>query len=189
MRRMGKSTLARRCDSHHMNSESHHLYLYNFSFSMMKGKLMVLMRTRDGHLELLEFRVGETLHDNDAPLTFTMIVPEYQGKTLILYHSERNQWEIPGGGIEPGESPEDGATRELREETGQIAASFAYKGLFKIRFVHENRMEYGMLYTARLDSLQPFTANPEADRILLWDRLSELEGRLSELSQALLTFC
>jgi 8-oxo-dGTP pyrophosphatase MutT (NUDIX family) len=27
-------------------------------------------------------------------------------------------WEIPGGGIDPGESSQDGARRELREETG-----------------------------------------------------------------------
>ena len=149
---------------------------------------MVLMRTRDGGLELLEFRAGERQPGDDAPLTFTVVAAEYEGKTLILYHSERYQWEVPGGGIEPGESPDDCAARELWEESGQIAASFTYKGIFKLRFVRENRLESAMFYTARLDALQPFTPNPEADRILLWDRVAALDGHLGELTEALLKF-
>ena len=34
----------------------------------------------------------------------------------------KSVWITPGGGLDPGESPEDGARRELREETGIDAA-------------------------------------------------------------------
>ncbi len=36
---------------------------------------------------------------------------------------ERETWEVCAGGIDPGESPEDAALRELREETGFRARS------------------------------------------------------------------
>jgi ADP-ribose pyrophosphatase len=39
-------------------------------------------------------------------------------------------WEIPGGGIHPGESPEEAAQRELREEAGYRAGRLRRLGGF-----------------------------------------------------------
>jgi 8-oxo-dGTP diphosphatase len=45
-----------------------------------------------------------------------------QGRVLAAQRSERMalplQWELPGGKIEPGESPEAGLRREIHEELG-----------------------------------------------------------------------
>lgn len=35
-------------------------------------------------------------------------------------------WALPGGGINPGESPSDGLLREIHEETGKRSSSIAY---------------------------------------------------------------
>ena len=39
------------------------------------------------------------------------------GKVVVVEHPERG-WEIPGGHLEEGESPEKALLRELKEETG-----------------------------------------------------------------------
>lgn len=37
---------------------------------------------------------------------------------LMVYHPRRRGWEMPGGKIEKGETPEQAAAREFREESG-----------------------------------------------------------------------
>lgn len=37
---------------------------------------------------------------------------------LMVWHPRRNGWEMPGGSIEEGETPEQAAIREFREEAG-----------------------------------------------------------------------
>jgi mutator protein MutT len=37
---------------------------------------------------------------------------------VVLLHNERDEWELPGGKLEPGESPAQCVVREIYEETG-----------------------------------------------------------------------
>lgn len=50
----------------------------------------------------------------------------YQSQILMVrhVHDGRDYWTLPGGGIEPGETPEQAAEREVLEETG-IAVTVA----------------------------------------------------------------
>jgi 8-oxo-dGTP pyrophosphatase MutT (NUDIX family) len=47
------------------------------------------------------------------------------GVEILLVRSRRGLWTIPGGRIDRGETPEQAAVRELREEAGIVGASVA----------------------------------------------------------------
>ena len=151
----------------------------------------LILRARNGN-ELLTFIpcAEPVLPDTDLhiPLTFTLIVAKHQDRVLLLYTSEREHWEVPGGGIEPNETPYDCAVRELFEETGQVADHLAFKGLFKVCLQPDQHMEYGALYAASLSEIRRFTANNEAERIMFWKEGDVLEGHFSEVSRAMLDF-
>lgn len=46
------------------------------------------------------------------------IIKDNDGKVLLMHRStpKRTQWEVPGGKIEDGETPEQAAVREVKEE-------------------------------------------------------------------------
>lgn len=48
---------------------------------------------------------------------YVVVVSEYMGKIMLSRHRKRDTWETQGGHIEPGESPEEAARRELYEES------------------------------------------------------------------------
>ena len=56
-------------------------------------------------------------------------------RVLLIYSDwdQRALWFTPGGGLDPGETPEDGARRELREETGLDPAALRWDGLVWLR--------------------------------------------------------
>lgn len=45
------------------------------------------------------------------------------GRRVLLLRNERDEWELPGGRPEPGESWQAALVRELREETGMTVAA------------------------------------------------------------------
>lgn len=50
------------------------------------------------------------------------------GDRLVLRRTDRGDWVFPKGHIEPGESLEEAAIREIREETGLEATVLDYAG-------------------------------------------------------------
>ncbi|HEU0168764.1 MAG TPA: NUDIX hydrolase [Chloroflexota bacterium] len=71
-------------------------------------------------LESADFAaVFAVTHDENA-----VVIQEYK------YGADRVSWALPAGLIEPSETPEAGARRELLEETGYVARTWTALGAF-----------------------------------------------------------
>ena len=64
------------------------------------------------------------------------------GKVLLNHVAKHDCYEFPGGGIEPGETPEDAMRREVAEETGRIV-------------IPESIREFGIVIRRQQDSQDP----------------------------------
>lgn len=147
---------------------------------------MVILRTEMGHEVLNLLPMAEPtrpLLDQDIPFTFCICVVEYQQDYLFAYHVERKQWEIAGGGIEAGESLADCAKREILEEISQVVETVTCHGIFKLRLMPDDRLEYAAIYSAKIYELRPFQVNAETNQLALCRHPDELQGKVSELSR------
>jgi len=63
----------------------------------------------------------------------TVLVYDNQGRILLQHRSDTGTWGLPGGAMEPGETLEETARRELYEETGLEAHTFKLLGIFSGR--------------------------------------------------------
>lgn len=124
----------------------------------------------------------------DTPdIQFVVICAHQNGQWLFVRNANRLTWEIPGGHIEKGESPEVAAARELQEETGALTY-----GLFPVcdySVQNEGQISHGRLFVAqvndRSDHLEHETAEVSAGATLpdlltypeiqpiLWQKASE----------------
>ena len=85
--------------------------------------------------------------------TFVVVCSRYDGKWLLSRHRERDTWETQGGHIEPGETPEQAARRELWEESG--AGEFTPIPLCGYRAGDETASAAGAVFVAQVEALGP----------------------------------
>ncbi len=125
--------------------------------------------------------------DSHIPLTHALAVVRHQGKVLFIFNTRKQKWELPGGMIDAGETPYQCAVRELFEETNQHLADLTFRGLMKFRLQPDQRLEFGALYSGELPAVVPFIANDEADKIALWDLVTDI-GYVDEIDRKIVDF-
>jgi 8-oxo-dGTP diphosphatase len=96
----------------------------------------------------------------DRDLVYSVIAARFQGQWIFVRHHERSTWEIAGGHIEEGESPDDTARRELAEETGASLFDLTCVATYSVE--KDGTIGLGKLYLAEVQKL---TAVPDASEI------------------------
>lgn len=105
-----------------------------------------------------------------------VVVQDADGRVLLFHTGDSTDpalgtcWELPGGGIEPGESHADAAVRELREESGLLIrpdqvgpptwrrdATYRYRG--------QRRLQHERVVAVRLSSRRPAVDGSRRDEL------------------------
>lgn len=93
---------------------------------------------------------------NSVVPSTTAVVTDDDGRVLLVHRVDNGLWALPGGGMELGESIEDCAVREVKEETGLDVEIVSLVGVYTnpnhvIEYTDgEVRQQFSLCYATRL---------------------------------------
>lgn len=126
---------------------------------------------REPHVvEMLRSPLAPPAESTIAAVTF---VRDARDRLLLVGSPKRGGWEAPGGWREPGETPRDGAAREVFEETGVrlTPATLTRYGYERIRFAAPpadprlHRTSHVAVFAARHDERGVDGTGPEGQAV------------------------
>lgn len=87
-------------------------------------------------------------------------------RVLLLRHTYMPGWHFPGGGVEPGETAEEAARREVEEETGfRVEGAMSLLGLYLQKSEATNRDHVAVYVGRQFREVKPFRPNGEIAEI------------------------
>jgi 8-oxo-dGTP pyrophosphatase MutT (NUDIX family) len=93
---------------------------------------------------------------NSLVPSVNVVVVDDDGAILLIRRTDNDNWSLPGGAMDLGESIADAATREVHEETGISCTVMGLVGLYTnprhvIEYTSngEVRQEFSIVFTAR----------------------------------------
>src|SRR5215203_5156994 len=111
-----------------------------------------------------------------------------EGRILLVRHTYgRLNWELPGGGSDPGESPDETAVREIREETSldveidRLAGAYYEVGP-RPGHDHGPILHFVFVAHARDGAAVPVPEPPEIDAVGWWP-LDALPTPMSDFTE------
>jgi 8-oxo-dGTP pyrophosphatase MutT (NUDIX family) len=122
-----------------------------------------------------------------ANLAAGVVVLDDHDRVLLVgqhrYTLDAYSWELPEGGVPAGESPIEGARRELREETGVEADD--WRELARFHLSNSVSDEAGVVFAARAVGHGAASPEPTEELAVRWVRFDEAlamtaDGRITD---------
>ena len=114
-----------------------------------------------------------------------VVFSEDRARVLLLRREIFILWDLPGGGIEPGEDPAEAAVRECREETGYEIAVDRLIGTYRHQSVYGLGDQLTYAYRARVKGGAPKRIGLEITG-LRWCAIAEFPGGLQPLQRRII---
>lgn len=103
---------------------------YTATNTIAKEMFQWIIDTDDATLH--ELKSAALSHPTPITVADAAIIDE-KTRILLIQRSDNKKWAMPGGYLEVGETPAEGALREALEETGVQATSEAFVGVYDSR--------------------------------------------------------
>lgn len=117
-------------------------------------------------------------------VSFKAIIRDEQNRILMVY--EADSWDLPGGGVEFGETPKQTLVREFKEELAITAADFDYEIVGCETWFHKGRECWAMNLICEVTFKQTpgFSVgnDSEAIRFMTQEEVAELENGGAKLA-------
>lgn len=95
-----------------------------------------------------------------------LVFPFLTGEILWIRHRARG-WEVPGGKVEPGESPDQTAARELREEAGATLDALEWLGEYALA-ASDGTVTFKWVYAGLVRDVGARTSGEEIVDVRIW---------------------
>ncbi len=120
------------------------------------------------------------------------VIAEREGRVAVvrIVQPERTYWDLPGGGIETGETPERTAIREAQEEAGLIVRLTGQIGCVgqHLRSKGQAYLNQATIFEAVVEDEQP-SLKVEDNHTLHWLEPAEVLTHLRHEGYAYLVMC
>jgi 8-oxo-dGTP diphosphatase len=128
----------------------------------------------------LDSALPEEMYGSQPPAC-SLIVVEWDQQVLLGFNVSRQQWELPGGAVEAGESAHEAALRELREETGIRADEVTLVARAEFLFDGATTRYLAAVFTVVLDGAPDLVESDELNSFIWWDPSGKSSKGMSPL--------
>ncbi|MFT4893121.1 MAG: 8-oxo-dGTP diphosphatase [Candidatus Nanohaloarchaea archaeon] len=127
-------------------------------------------------------KCGETRFRNSVPVAGVFVVEG--DKVLMIKRGSdphRGKWSYPAGYLEFDEKPEEGAVRELEEETGLKADKGTMKLVSSIHLEHPDKYVVGNAYATSFEDVEgEIVAGDDAEEAEFWT-VKEMRSNIKDI--------